>query len=311
MDIEYLREFVTYASNASLAKTSHELHLSTSAISRHLTALEKEFGAPLFQNRSANELTPVGESVLGHAIDVLRLYDEMVESASLLKSSKRRNLLVAYLPNERQFIEAFSFLRETLAATLPECQVRIVEPRDHSLFDLLNTGTIDMALTVGSPDLMNSTFERLPVTTGGVFVSLQDELGISGDTVLLSDLEGLSLMRSLDPVYRDYTDWVASLFSSHGVNVKTQFINSRSVDDYSFSESKSKMLFLPEASAGNEGLVRAANVHRRLYRILDADVDGSIYAFWRSDALADECKRLAGLLAEYFATRGREGDGAR
>lgn len=62
MDFDYVEEFTMVVKHGNLSEAANELYTTQSALSRHLSQLEKEMGAPLF-DRSTNPmtLTRVGE----------------------------------------------------------------------------------------------------------------------------------------------------------------------------------------------------------------------------------------------------------
>ena len=68
MTLVQLRHFVSLAQTASFSKSAEATHLTQSAFSRSLRALEDELGMPLFDRVGRrNELTPFGREVLDRA----------------------------------------------------------------------------------------------------------------------------------------------------------------------------------------------------------------------------------------------------
>lgn len=71
METTYLREYILLAERGSFTATARELHLTQSTLSKHIAALEREFGAELFvRERSGIKLTKEGEILLSQAIKV-------------------------------------------------------------------------------------------------------------------------------------------------------------------------------------------------------------------------------------------------
>ena len=72
MDSHALRLFLSLADNLHFGKTSRELHVSPSALSRSIKQLEDELGAPLFlrDNRSVR-LTREGQQFREYASEVM------------------------------------------------------------------------------------------------------------------------------------------------------------------------------------------------------------------------------------------------
>ena len=65
MDVELFEEFGMIAKHGNLSEAARELHVTQSALSRHLSTLEKRFGVELFDRAtSPMRLTPEGEAFL-------------------------------------------------------------------------------------------------------------------------------------------------------------------------------------------------------------------------------------------------------
>ena len=68
MDFHHLKYFTEVADKKSFSKAARTLHISQSAISRTIKALEEELGVVLFmRNAKAVELTDAGAIFLTHA----------------------------------------------------------------------------------------------------------------------------------------------------------------------------------------------------------------------------------------------------
>ncbi len=78
MDFHHLKYFVEVASQKSFSKAARNLHISQSAISRTIKALEDELGVILFvRNAKAVELTDAGTIFSNHAKRVVFMYEHL------------------------------------------------------------------------------------------------------------------------------------------------------------------------------------------------------------------------------------------
>ena len=76
MDFHHLKYFVEVADKKSFSKAARTLHISQSAISRTIKALEEELGVVLFmRNAKAVELTDAGTIFLSHAKRVVFMFE--------------------------------------------------------------------------------------------------------------------------------------------------------------------------------------------------------------------------------------------
>jgi DNA-binding transcriptional LysR family regulator len=83
METEHLREFVTLAQYGSFTNAARALHLTQSALSKHIAALEREFDVDLFvRDRVGVKLTKAGSVLLEKALQI-----------DLLLTQTRRTLL--------------------------------------------------------------------------------------------------------------------------------------------------------------------------------------------------------------------------
>ena len=83
VDIPSLKLFITLARNLHFGKTSEEMHLSPSAVSRAVQRLEDQLGHSLLvrDNRSA-QLTEEGQIFLEYALEVVKRYEALQQSLS-------------------------------------------------------------------------------------------------------------------------------------------------------------------------------------------------------------------------------------
>ncbi len=85
LDTRQLRAFVTLARRGSFTMAAKELHLSQSAVSHSMKALETDLGCRLFDRMSKKVLlTHAGEQLLQHADKILLEMSVARESISQL-----------------------------------------------------------------------------------------------------------------------------------------------------------------------------------------------------------------------------------
>lgn len=83
--IKALRAFVAVADNMSFSKAAQELFVSQGAISKNISALEKQLGQPLFNRRlNGIELTSAGEQYLPKIVEALEIIQYTTESLVLI-----------------------------------------------------------------------------------------------------------------------------------------------------------------------------------------------------------------------------------
>ncbi|WP_233838775.1 LysR family transcriptional regulator [Paraburkholderia sp. ZP32-5] len=83
MEIHHLRSFATVADTGNLSRASEQLHLTQSAISKHIKTLEEELHTRLFERTPAGmTLTSQGRKLLPLAIETIAAAGRMISVAS-------------------------------------------------------------------------------------------------------------------------------------------------------------------------------------------------------------------------------------
>lgn len=160
LDSWQLRAFVMLARKGSYTAAARELHLTQSAISHSMKALERSAGCRLFDRMGKKHvLTLAGEQLLQHAGKIL---DEMESARASLEQlgrwGKGRLRLGATTTACQHIIPPV--LRE-FKESYPDHHINI-EPGDTAeLLDLLLRRRIDLALCVDPPEEPQLEFHRL------------------------------------------------------------------------------------------------------------------------------------------------------
>ena len=141
-EIRQLRYFVAVAERGNVSQAALDLHLSQSALSETLRKLELELGVELLE-RSSRGVTPTaaGDTLLGHARDVIARFDAALQAArgetGRLRvgfeatgagrlSTQSRARLIARFPHVRVEPRRFEWGGEVAALRDGECDVAFV-----------------------------------------------------------------------------------------------------------------------------------------------------------------------------------------
>ena len=147
LDTRQLRAFVTLARRGSFTLAAKELHLSQSAVSHSMKALETDVGCRLFDRLGKKVLlTQAGEQLLEHAEKIIR---EMIAARDALTHLSRwgkTRLRIGASTTACQYILP-NVLRE-FQKQYPQANV-FVEPSDTpDAMELLRANAIDIALAL-------------------------------------------------------------------------------------------------------------------------------------------------------------------
>ncbi|MES2571317.1 MAG: LysR family transcriptional regulator [Verrucomicrobiota bacterium] len=147
LDSRQLRAFSILAANGSFTQTAHELHLSQSAISHSMKALEDDIGCRLLNRMGKTVvLTQAGEQLLVHAE---RILEEMtVARAELGHLGKwgRSRLRIGASSTACQYVLP-AVLRE-FKESFPQCEISIIPGDTPNNIKILHAHQIDLAVNL-------------------------------------------------------------------------------------------------------------------------------------------------------------------
>lgn len=95
MNLKHLEHWLALAETGSFSRAAEKLHITQSALSRSIQALEGELGGPLVDRiGKRNELTPLGHSVLERARRIVHEAAELKQGAAVLQQGGMGTLRV-------------------------------------------------------------------------------------------------------------------------------------------------------------------------------------------------------------------------
>jgi DNA-binding transcriptional LysR family regulator len=152
LDVRRMAVLREVAERGSFSAAADALHLTQSAVSQQITALERESGHQLVvRGRNGVRLTEPGQVVVEHAVailDRLRAAEEELDSLAALEGGRLR---LAAFPSVGATIvpEALRAFR----ARYPKVRIGLVEAEPEQSLPALRTGEVDLALAYDYPDL--------------------------------------------------------------------------------------------------------------------------------------------------------------
>jgi LysR family transcriptional regulator, low CO2-responsive transcriptional regulator len=160
LDARQIRAFAVLARTGSFSRTARELHLTQSAISHTIKALEEEVRCRLLDRIGKRvTLTQAGEQLLVHVQKILQEMDTAREKLSQLGRWGHGRLRVGASLTACQYILP-AVLRE-FKESFPNCVIHI-EPGDTAAqVELLRQHRIDLSLTVEPRKDRQFEFEQL------------------------------------------------------------------------------------------------------------------------------------------------------
>lgn len=143
--IRQIRYFQSVVCNNSFSEAAVECHISQSAISQQIQALERELGFCLLERKNRRFiLTPAGEYFYRKSLVLIADYERMCQEAGRLASDDKPTLAIGYLRCYSG--QEFHLALEEFSAKYPDVSVKIEYGNHEELCELLRTGDVDLAL---------------------------------------------------------------------------------------------------------------------------------------------------------------------
>src|SRR4051812_28486982 len=186
MDITLARTFLEIVSSRSFARAAEHLHVTQTAVSARVKALEEQLGCQLFlRNKAGASLTASGEQFVPHAQTLVQVWERA-----------RHQLAV---PEGRRALVAVG------------CEVSLWDPLMLDWLLWMRKGAPDLALRteVGLPEellarVANGTLDMAVVYAPRHWTGLRIELLIEEKLVLVSSKPGAQVLQPAEYVYIDW-----------------------------------------------------------------------------------------------------------
>lgn len=174
IDLRRLRALRELAGRSTIAAAADALHLTPSAVSQQLTALEREVGQPLLEPHGRSvRLTPAAEAVLAHADAVFSELERMDATLAALSAGERGRVRVGSFATGIRglVVPALATLRERS----PAVELVIEDAEAPLVFDLLARGELDLAVSMeceSAPAADDPRFERVALMSDALDLAL-------------------------------------------------------------------------------------------------------------------------------------------
>ena len=155
MELRHLRYFVAVAEELHFGRAAEHLHIVQPALSKQISALEKELGVVLFERTKRRvELTKAGAAFLADALDVLAQADLAADRARAVGRGETGELVIGFIPPA---------LNSVLPVALRAYRDRFPDVR-LVLRESTNRAAVEGVLT----DRMHIAFVRMPFEPRGL-----------------------------------------------------------------------------------------------------------------------------------------------
>ena len=168
MELRDLRYFATIAATGHISRAAQQLRITQPALSKSVARLEHELGARLLERTPKGvSVTPVGQSVLRHAMRIRAATDDALRECADVASGKAGHLRIGTGLAMAQFLVPAACAR--LLAVAPDVTIDIVAGTGRGLLPALRDGDLDVVLS-GLPPRPEPGFAHEPIMEDDVVV---------------------------------------------------------------------------------------------------------------------------------------------
>ena len=215
MELRQLRSFIAVAEDGVISRAAQRLHLTQSALSRQIKALEEDLGVTLLE-RSAHsvKLTQEGEVLLKEGRGVLERADAAV--TKVRAAGKAVLLRVGYAPTLTAGILPLAI--SAFTQKHPRVRVELLDLSSTEMRTGLDQGSLDVVMTVKPAKLDEAIhWESLLQEAWCVAMSPNHPLSAK-KSIAPANLDGARMVLFSQQEYPEYWQRVTSWFKSHGMN---------------------------------------------------------------------------------------------
>ena len=168
--IRQIRYFQSVVRNNSFSEAAEECHISQSAISQQIQALERELGFCLLERKNRKfVLTPAGDYFYKKSLVLIADYERMCREAGKLAKDDKATLVIGYLRCYSG--QEFHLALEEFSAKYPDVSVKIEYGNHEELYKLLRMGGVDLVLN-DQRRAFSDQYVNLILTVGNEYIEI-------------------------------------------------------------------------------------------------------------------------------------------
>lgn len=291
--IRQMRYFQAVVQKNSFSEAAEECHISQSAISQQIQAMERELGFELLERKNRKfTLTPAGEYFYKKSLVLMADYERMCSEAAKLSKAGRAVLKIGYLRCYSG--QEFQLALEDFSVKYPEVEVEIAYGNHEELYELLRTGGADLVLN-DQRRAFSDEYVNLILTVGNEYIEISARNPIAAlPSITPQELKNVPCIlvssRAQRTIEQDYY---------HGVvGFEGEFLYAENLEEARLMVIGGRG-FMPV-----EGVRRAEDFGSSIRRIPlfrgDSQIKRNYCAFWKKDNSGYYVEEFAGILKEKY-----------
>lgn len=252
MKTEYLEEFIALAVELNFSKVAREMNSSASALSKHMSALEKDLGKKLF-NRSTTKvaLTDEGRAFYEGIAPIMDQFAAFTEGFRAKRPSSHNRLLIAFNMRTPGIVGAAMAAAEALEAARG-VKVSFQNAGEESYYTSPELRDANGLITFVSRQVpSNMRFFVLEEDPFVVVVRSDHPLARQDVVSLAEDLSRYRIIRLKGGFFRPGQDAIMDAFEDAGVVPQTVYSLASSLDDLGLLMNSREAIILPKSAVSH------------------------------------------------------------
>lgn len=292
--LRQIKYFQSVIQNDSFSKAAEECHISQSAISQQVQALERELGFQLLERHHRTfTLTPAGEYFYQKSLILTADYERICAEASKMARAGGAVLKIGYLRGYTG--QEFHRALQEFSIEYPDVAVEIEHGNHEELYQLLRTGQADLVLN-DQRRAFSDEYVNLVLTTSNSYIELSARNPMASlPSVTPQDMKNTPCILVSSPAQREVEqEYYHDVVGFHG-----EFLFAENVEEARLLVISGKG-FMPVE--GDTAGIDFGSVIRRvpLYRG-GTQITRNYCAFWKVDNSGYYIEEFGELLKKQFA----------
>ena len=301
MRIEHLEEFCQLVVTPNLSHVAKERHMSPSALSKHISMLESEFGAVFFlRTTSGLQLTREGSLFYTKISSELDALTNALASAKLEFNSGKGRLTIATNRENATAIKRLISNASRRANLEFGMNVEVLQQRVPCGVDMLDEGSADFLVLSGPSASHLKGIDSIELARLGMVcvVDKDSPLAAKPSVSFNEDLWNYPIIKLGSPAFSAGWDRVKGLMAERGITPTVRPLMIDSLADLEFLSHLGGALPLPEDSA--ESIGDADHAPFAVVPISDPEASFVVRLAWRKDHVSTDMARFIEFLKDYL-----------
>ena len=168
--LRQIRYFQAVVQNDSFSRAAEDCHISQSAISQQIQALERELGFQLLERRRRSfTLTPAGAHFYHKSLVLIADFERACAEAAQIARVDDAVLKIGYLRGYSG--QEFHLALSAFSGKYPDVSIQIEYGNHEELYQMLRTGAVDLVLN-DQRRVFSEEYVNLVLTTNDCFIEI-------------------------------------------------------------------------------------------------------------------------------------------